>query len=58
MAELTHPMIVDGWFREINDQWPGEAHTLKVKKILHVEQSQYQVRFQGLGSARTSRRPH
>lgn len=42
MAELTHPMIVDGWFREINDQWPGEAHTLKVKKILHVEQSQYQ----------------
>ena len=44
MAELTHPMIVDGWFREINDQWPGEAHTLKVKKILHVEQSQYQVR--------------
>ncbi|KAG8706312.1 hypothetical protein FRC09_002478 [Ceratobasidium sp. 395] len=39
---LTHPSIVDGWFREINSQWPGQAMTLKVNRILHVEQSKYQ----------------
>ncbi|SCZ91057.1 BZ3500_MvSof-1268-A1-R1_Chr1-3g02520 [Microbotryum saponariae] len=51
-AELSHKTIVDGWFREISDeQWPGQflatdllpiAMTLRVKKILHVEQSLYQ----------------
>src|SRR5258706_16363278 len=30
---------VDGWFREISSQWPGQAMTLKVNKILHVEKS-------------------
>jgi hypothetical protein len=35
-------MFVDGWFREINSQWPGQAMTLKVTKILHVEKSLYQ----------------
>ncbi|CAE6344598.1 unnamed protein product [Rhizoctonia solani] len=39
---LTHPSIVDGWFREINSQWPGQAMTLKVNRILHVEKSKYQ----------------
>lgn len=42
MAPQTHPSIVDGWFREINSQWPGQAMTLKVNRILHMEQSQYQ----------------
>lgn len=42
MSTLSHPSIVDGWFREINSQWPGQALTLKVNKILHMEQSQYQ----------------
>ncbi|KAF5350145.1 hypothetical protein D9756_009259 [Leucocoprinus leucothites] len=42
MAPLTHPSIVDGWFREISSQWPGQAMTLKVNKILHVEKSLYQ----------------
>lgn len=42
MAPLTHPSIKDGWFREISSQWPGQAMTLKVNKILHVEKSQYQ----------------
>ncbi|KAK2467601.1 hypothetical protein APHAL10511_000456 [Amanita phalloides] len=42
MAPLTHPTIVDGWFREISSQWPGQAMTLKVNKILHVEKSLYQ----------------
>ncbi|CAD6580672.1 MAG: hypothetical protein TREMPRED_002801 [Tremellales sp. Tagirdzhanova-0007] len=38
----THPSIVDGWFREINSQWPGQAMTLKVKHILHHEKSLFQ----------------
>ncbi|RDX42415.1 saccharopine dehydrogenase [Lentinus brumalis] len=42
MAPLTHPSIKDGWFREISSQWPGQAMTLKVNKILHVEKSLYQ----------------
>ena len=42
MAPLTHPSIVDGWFREISSQWPGQAMTLKVTKVLHVEKSLYQ----------------
>ncbi|KDQ10872.1 hypothetical protein BOTBODRAFT_35823 [Botryobasidium botryosum FD-172 SS1] len=39
---LTHPSIQDGWFREISSQWPGQAMSLKVRQILHVEQSKYQ----------------
>ncbi|KAL4246140.1 spermidine/spermine synthase family protein [Abortiporus biennis] len=42
MAPLSHRSIKDGWFREISSQWPGQAMTLKVRKILHVEQSLYQ----------------
>ncbi|KAI0070070.1 saccharopine dehydrogenase [Panus rudis PR-1116 ss-1] len=42
MAPLSHPAIRDGWFREISSQWPGQAMTLKVRKILHVEKSLYQ----------------
>ncbi|CAL1703047.1 unnamed protein product [Somion occarium] len=42
MTVLTHRTIRDGWFREISSQWPGQAMTLKVRKILHVEQSLYQ----------------
>lgn len=41
--EITHPTIVDGWFREISDtMWPGQAMTLKVEKVLHHEKSKYQ----------------
>ena len=42
MAEITHPTIKDGWFREINDMWPGQAMTLKVNQILHHEKSKFQ----------------
>ncbi|KAH8826261.1 saccharopine dehydrogenase [Flagelloscypha sp. PMI_526] len=42
MPVLSHPSIQDGWFREINPQWAGQAMTLKVNKILHVEKSLYQ----------------
>ncbi|WVQ95163.1 spermidine synthase [Kwoniella sp. CBS 9459] len=41
-ATISHPNIVDGWFREINTQWPGQAMTLKVKQILHTEKSLFQ----------------
>lgn len=34
--------LSDGWFREINSQWPGQAMTLQVRKVLHVEKSKYQ----------------
>lgn len=43
MSEITHPTIVDGWFREISDtMWPGQAMTLRVEKVLHHEKSKYQ----------------
>ncbi|KXT14604.1 hypothetical protein AC579_3687 [Pseudocercospora musae] len=42
MAEITHPTIKDGWFREINDMWPGQAMTLKVNQVVHHEKSKYQ----------------
>ncbi|KAJ8750209.1 hypothetical protein K2173_014124 [Erythroxylum novogranatense] len=31
-----------GWFSEISPMWPGEAHSLKVKKILFHKKSDYQ----------------
>jgi spermidine synthase len=33
---------LDGWFREISEMWPGQAMTLKVKRVLHHEKSPYQ----------------
>ncbi|KAG0337796.1 putrescine aminopropyltransferase [Podila humilis] len=43
MAEaLTHPLVKDGWFREIGTLWPGQAMSLEVKEILHVEKSLFQ----------------
>ncbi|ORY62851.1 Saccharopine dehydrogenase-domain-containing protein [Leucosporidium creatinivorum] len=41
-GELTHRLIENGWFKEVSEQWPGEAMTLRVEKILHMEQSLYQ----------------
>ncbi|MED6143658.1 Spermidine synthase 2 [Stylosanthes scabra] len=34
--------IIPGWFSEISPMWPGEAHSLKVEKILFQEKSEYQ----------------
>jgi spermidine synthase len=43
MAEpLSHPLVKDGWFMETSTLWPGQAMTLEVKEILHVEKSNYQ----------------
>ncbi|XP_023536704.1 spermidine synthase 1-like [Cucurbita pepo subsp. pepo] len=34
--------VVPGWFSEISPMWPGEAHSLKVEKILFRGNSDYQ----------------
>lgn len=35
--------LVKGWFSEISDElWPGQCFSLKVKEILHQEQSDFQ----------------
>ena len=34
--------IQNGWFSEINDQWPGQALSLKVEEILFEGKSKYQ----------------
>ena len=39
---LSHPNIRDGWFHETNSQWPGQAMSLQVQRILHVERSKFQ----------------
>lgn len=43
MSELTHPLIVDGWFKEVSDEcFPGQAFSLRVEKILYAKKSKYQ----------------
>lgn len=34
--------IIPGWFSEMSPMWPGEAHSLKVEKILFQGKSKYQ----------------
>ena len=34
--------IQNGWFSEINDQWPGQALSLEVEEILFEGKSKYQ----------------
>ncbi|PKA46606.1 Spermidine synthase 1 [Apostasia shenzhenica] len=34
--------IIPGWFSEMSPMWPGEAHSLKVEKILYQGYSEYQ----------------
>ncbi|KAJ7943624.1 Spermidine synthase [Quillaja saponaria] len=34
--------VIPGWFSEISSMWPGEAHSLKVEKILFQGKSDYQ----------------
>ncbi|KAI4304959.1 hypothetical protein MLD38_040412 [Melastoma candidum] len=36
------PSVIPGWFSEINPMWPGEAHSLKVEKVLFRGKSDYQ----------------
>lgn len=39
---LLTQALLDGWFREISNMWPGQAMTLKVNQVLHHEKSKYQ----------------
>ncbi|KAG2702123.1 hypothetical protein I3843_06G069200 [Carya illinoinensis] len=34
--------VIPGWFSEISPMWPGEAHSLKVEKVLFQGKSEYQ----------------
>ena len=34
--------IKNGWFSEVNDQWPGQALSLEVENILFEGKSKYQ----------------
>ncbi|XLT88342.1 hypothetical protein HN873_010095, partial [Arachis hypogaea] len=34
--------LIQGWFSEISPMWPGEAHSLKVEKVLFQGKSEYQ----------------
>ncbi|XP_050375344.1 spermidine synthase 1 [Argentina anserina] len=34
--------VMPGWFSEISPMWPGEAHSLKIEKILFQGKSDYQ----------------
>lgn len=34
--------VLDGWFSEQSNMWPGQAMNLKVKEVLHHEKSKYQ----------------
>ncbi|PIA62104.1 hypothetical protein AQUCO_00200242v1 [Aquilegia coerulea] len=34
--------VIPGWFSQISLMWPGEAHSLKVEKILFQQKSKYQ----------------
>ncbi|XP_014523345.1 spermidine synthase 1 [Vigna radiata var. radiata] len=34
--------VLPGWFSEISPMWPGEAHSLKVEKVLFEGKSDYQ----------------
>ncbi|XP_031401904.1 spermidine synthase [Punica granatum] len=34
--------VIPGWFSEISPMWPGEAHSLKVEKILFQGKSDFQ----------------
>jgi spermidine synthase len=43
MVESTLRLSQDGWYHERSaTQWPGQAFTLEVKRILHTEKSLYQ----------------
>ena len=35
-------LVKDGWFSEVNNQWPGQAMSLEVDEILYKGKSQFQ----------------
>ena len=39
---MVMDLIKNGWFSEVNDEWPGEAFSLEVEEILYTGKSKYQ----------------
>ena len=35
-------LITDGWFMEKNEQWPGQAFSLKVEEVIVSTRSKFQ----------------
>lgn len=47
MTEFPPPkdyshLIIDGWFHERGELWPGQAFTLQIKEVLYHKKSQFQ----------------
>jgi len=42
MSVVKGSWLKDGWFRESNPQWPGQAWSLEVDEVLHDEMSDFQ----------------
>ena len=42
ITEKRMNRIQNGWFAEINEQWPGQALSLEVEEILYEGKSKYQ----------------
>ncbi|KAH9316283.1 hypothetical protein KI387_024910 [Taxus chinensis] len=38
----SYPSVIPGWFAEMSPMWPGEAHSLKVEKVLFRGKSDFQ----------------
>ena len=41
-SEVNLGRLEGEWFSEVNDEWPGNAFSLKVKKVLCHEKSKFQ----------------
>jgi spermidine synthase len=39
---ISQSLIIDGWFHERNEQWPGHAFSLQVKEVIHQEKTKFQ----------------
>lgn len=35
-------LLRDGWFSEVNKQWPGQAMSLEVEEVLYEGKSKFQ----------------
>ncbi|KAL3785295.1 hypothetical protein ACHAW5_008327 [Stephanodiscus triporus] len=40
--DRSSDLLIDGWFHERNDLWPGQAFALKVKEVLYHKRSRFQ----------------
>jgi hypothetical protein len=54
-SEANLDKLRNGWFSEVNEQWPGIALSLEVDSVLMEKKSQYQVNTRSLAHARQPR---